>query len=149
MQWKKKVKIYIYDNLGICRVIICFTIGLRLIFFKFLKSGNLIKNLKEYQSVQNHIKVSKISQNQMFIPVILFWVIKVVKKGVLWEQKFTFSLGLCRRGLKVNFLGDFWGKKRKILSQKKLWLKVNIEKCKVCFFNTFLIFFLVKKILRE
>ena len=83
MQWKKKVKIYIYDNLGICRVIICFTIGLRLIFFKFLKSGNLIKNLKEYQSVQNHIKVSKISQNQMFIPVILFWVIKVVKKGVL------------------------------------------------------------------
>ena len=65
-------------------MIICFTKGLRLIFFKFLKSGNLIKNLKEYESVQNHIKVSKISQNQMFIPI-LFWVIKVIKKGVLWE----------------------------------------------------------------
>ena len=65
-------------------MIICFTIGLRLIFFKFLKSGNLIKNLKEYESVQNHIKVSKISQNQMFIPI-LFWGIKVIKKGVLWE----------------------------------------------------------------
>ena len=45
-----------YDNLSICEVIIYLTISLRLIFFKILKSGNLIKSLKEYQSVQKSHK---------------------------------------------------------------------------------------------
>ena len=45
-----------YDNLSICEVIIYLTISLRLIFFKILKSGNSIKSLKEYQSVQKSHK---------------------------------------------------------------------------------------------
>ena len=31
---------------------------------------------------KNYIKVFKISQNQTFIPIILFWVKKAVKKGI-------------------------------------------------------------------
>ena len=51
---------------------------------------------------ENHIKVSKISQN---IPVILFWVKKVVKKGVLRDGKAGFSLEFWEAYLRrfVNF----------------------------------------------
>ena len=53
---------------------------------------------------KNHVKVSKISQNQIFVPVILFWVKKVVKK-VLRESEFGLSLFPIKSVLWVSTLG--------------------------------------------
>ena len=77
---KERIKMWC----GICGVIIWITIGLK-----------IFKSLKEYK---NHIKVSKIKN--VFILIILFWVKEVVKKEVLWEWGFGFSLG---------FWGTFFG----------------------------------------
>ena len=88
---------------------------------------------------KNPIKVSKISQNQMFIPVILFWARKVVKKRVLWECKFGFSLVLCRCVLKVNFLGNFWGKKKKL--SKTFFVITGYHRKKFFSLAPFLMFF--------
>ena len=45
----------------------------------------------------------------MFIPVILFWVKKVVKKGVLRKLRFEFSLGSCKDFLGMIFWAIFDG----------------------------------------
>ena len=66
-----------------------------------------------------HKKVSKISQN---IPIILFWVKKVVKKGVLREWGFRFGLGfwgLTIEGTKFYDFGRFWKTKKSGFFDKK------------------------------
>ena len=57
--------------------------------------NDLIKSLTKYKNHKN------------IYSVILFWVKKVVKKGVLRNWGFGFSLRLCKGFSKVNFLGDF------------------------------------------
>ena len=75
----------------------------------------------------------------------------MVKKGVLREWEFWFSLGLCKGFSGVGFLGDFewflWDEK------KRFWTKGIIEKLVVFLYTLFKgsLFFLfwLKKVLRD
>ena len=53
---------------------------------------------------EDHTSILKISTNQVFIPVVLFLVKKVVKKEVLGNGKVGFSLGFWE-GFLRHFLG--------------------------------------------
>ena len=53
---------------------------------------------------EDHTSILKISTNQVFIPIVLFLVKKVVKKEVLGNGKVGFSLGFWEAFLR-RFLG--------------------------------------------
>ena len=55
------------------------------------KNKGFIKSLGQHQSDENHIKVYKIAQTQIFIPVIFFLVKKMVKNRYCENENFSLA----------------------------------------------------------